>query len=90
MEGKIKRSPNVARPVFCDAVFKSHEDGTGIDGIAEKTGLAKSSVNTRLANLKKQVGAENVPSFKRKGGNTISDSEKETMIAILKGQAVQV
>lgn len=68
---------------FARFVREAANDGTGIDGIAAKTGLKRNSVNTRLANLRKLVGKENVPSFQ---GGPRKEKNKDRLVAILKGE----
>ena len=87
-EGEIKRSATVPRKAFALAVAAAKQDGSGIKGISARTGLKESSVNTRLANLRKQIGAENVPTFQG-GGNRFTDEEKAEVIAILNPQPQQ-
>jgi hypothetical protein len=74
----------VSLEVFAKAVRESKDDGSGIDGIAEKTGLKRGSVNSRLNKLRQLFGKENVPSFQGGGGRKISDERKQAVLSILK------
>ncbi len=84
MEGQeVTKRKMVPRSVFVQAVLDAKLNGTGIEGIVAATGLQKSSVHTRLSNLREQIGKENVPNFQSGGGNKVSEAEKQAMIATL-------
>ncbi len=80
MEGQEKTKRKIVpRDIFVQAVLNAKLNGTGIKGIAAETGLAESSVNTRLSGLRKQIGKDSVPNFQSGGGNKISEAEKQKM-----------
>lgn len=90
-EGQVKEEVQ-ERQRFTDEQFakivrENASNGSGIDGIVKATGLQRSSVNTRLANLRKLVGKENVPSFQ--GGRRKKNVNKDELIAILQGTETQ-
>ena len=80
------RNEQVELETFAKAVRESKDDGSGIDGIVEKTGLKRGSVNSRLNKLRQLFGKENVPSFQGGGGRKISNERKQKVLAILNPQ----
>lgn len=57
---------NVSAETFVKAVLAAAADGTGHEGVAKATGIKRSSVATRMSNLRK-AGVK-LPSFPRGGG----------------------
>jgi hypothetical protein len=81
-EGNV--SVRVSAESFAQAVHDAAANGSGLEGIETVTGLKRSAINSRLSNLRKLVGKDNVPSFQ--GGPRL---DKDKLVAILKGQEVQ-
>jgi hypothetical protein len=81
-EGNVKRK-NVGVMDFAVVVREAAINGTGIDGIVEATGLKRTTVSTKLNSLRKTVGKENVPSFKKNGKKK---TDAAAVLAILQGK----
>ncbi len=68
---------------FAKAVREADVNKTGINGIVAATGLKRGTVSTRLNGLRKEVGKENVPSFRQKGQKR---TDKAAVLAALRGE----
>lgn len=80
-EGKVRKNVNIMD--FAAVVRDAAKNGTGIDGIVEATGLKRTTVSTKLNSLRKTVGKENVPSFKKNGKKK---TDAAAVLAILQGK----
>ena len=61
-----REKSNVSAEVFVKAVLEAAANGTGHDGVSKATGIKRSSVATRMSNLRK-AGVK-LPNFPRGGG----------------------
>ena len=72
-----KKRVNISAVDFVKAVMESVADGTGYNGVSEKTGMKQTSVATRISNLRKKgVKIPNMPrSNNARGGGRKLDIE---------------